>query len=101
MVPAVAAAAVACMNKLTGAQVCDPVQTSACRTRALAQACPDTAMLGQLCDFASGPCKTTQADCVGLLSGLTEDAQTTVARCVAAGCGGGLSGCVEALGESK
>jgi hypothetical protein len=101
MAPPIAALAAACMNRLSAAELCDPVQTEACGNSALAQACPDTATLGQLCDVASGPCKTSQGDCVALLSGLTEDGQVAVAHCVAAGCASGLSACVEKLATSN
>lgn len=101
MVPTVAAYAVDCLNKLSGVKVCDPVELSACGHRALSQACPDPGTVGPLCQIAADPCKSSQSDCVALLSGLTYDGQDAVARCVARGCSAGLYACVESLGTAK
>lgn len=100
MVPTVAASAVDCMNKLTGVRTCDPVEISACGHRALSQACPAPETVAPLCQIAAEPCKSSQSDCVSLLSGLTYDAQDAVARCVANGCSAGLYACVEKLGTN-
>ncbi len=100
MVPTVAASAVDCMNRLSGVSVCDPVEISACGHRALSQACPDPGTVAPLCQIAADPCKSSQSDCVALLSGLTFDAQDAVARCVAKGCSAGLYACVEGLGTN-
>jgi len=99
MVPTVAAAAVTCVNRLTSAQLCDPIQIDNCGHAALAQACPDPATVGPLCQIASAPCKSPQVDCVELVSGLTADGQDAVARCVASGCSAGLYACVEGLDQ--
>ncbi len=96
--PSVAAAAVNCTNALPITQVCDPLRTGACEHIALGQACPDPDTVGALCEIAARPCKSSQTDCVALLSGLVPDAQDSVARCVAAGCPEGLYACVEAVG---
>jgi hypothetical protein len=94
--PKIAAQAISCMASLSSKQICDATQTAACGKAALAQACPDAA-LGQLCSIATTPCKSTQADCMTLLSGLNDQGQQLVASCVAQGCQGGLQGCVDAL----
>lgn len=94
--PKVAAAAVYCMTLLSSKEVCDPAQATACARNALTQACADPSVV-QLCKIASGPCKTTPADCSELLSGLNEGGQDAVAQCVAHGCAGGLPACIDAL----
>jgi hypothetical protein len=95
--PKVGAAAVACLNHLSSKQLCDPAQVAACAHTALLRACPDTETVAPLCQIAAGPCKVTEGECVGLLSGLGDKAQDMVAQCVAQGCGTGLEACVEGL----
>jgi hypothetical protein len=94
--PKIAAQAITCMASLSSKQICDATQTAACSKSALARACPDPA-LGQLCSIATTPCKSVQADCMALLSGLNDQGQQQVASCVAQGCSAGLQGCVDAL----
>jgi hypothetical protein len=94
--PKVAAAAVYCMTLLSSKEVCDPAQATSCATRALTDACDDPAVV-QLCRIASGPCKTSPAECSTLLSGLNDGGQEAVAQCVARGCAGGLTSCIDAL----
>jgi hypothetical protein len=94
--PKVAAAAVECMAQLSSKDVCNLAAARACARDALTRACPDSAV-GQLCQIAAGPCKTSVADCKGLLSGLNEGGQEGVAQCVAKGCPGGLDACVDGL----
>jgi hypothetical protein len=98
--PKVGAAAAYCMTLLAAKDVCDLTQATACAQSALAQACPDSSVV-QLCQIAAGPCKTTEADCSALLSGLNEGGQQGVAQCVAKGCNGGLSACIDALAPAK
>jgi hypothetical protein len=97
--PKVAAAAVTCMNGLSGAAACDSSQAYNCGKTALAQACPDQT-LAQLCQIAATPCKVAQGDCVNMLSGLNSPGQDAVAQCIAKGCGGGLYSCIEGLAPS-
>ncbi len=92
----VAASAVACLASSTAAQLCDPTRPLACAKAALAQACPDP-NVGQLCQIAAGPCKSSPSDCTTTLSGLNSQGQQSIAQCVATGCGAGLSGCIDTL----
>jgi hypothetical protein len=94
--PKVAASAVSCMTALSGTQVCDATQTSACAKTALAQACPDPSVT-QLCQIAATPCKTNATDCAATISGLNDQGKQMVAQCVATGCSAGLSACIDAL----
>jgi hypothetical protein len=94
--PKVAAAAVGCMNKLTGKQLCDSSQAYACGNESLQQACNDPTT-AQLCQVAATPCKVGAEDCVVMLSGLNSAGQTAVAQCVAQGCSAGLYSCIEGL----
>jgi hypothetical protein len=98
--PKVAAAAVACVTALTSAQLCDGTSVSACGKAALAQACPAPGVT-QLCQIASGPCKTTATDCAATVSGLGDQGQQAIAQCVAQGCGTGLSGCIDGLAAAS
>jgi hypothetical protein len=94
--PKVAAAAVYCMTLLSSKDVCDLTLATTCAENALEQACADPSVV-QLCGIAAGPCHTTAADCDVLLSGLNDGGQQAVAQCVAKGCPGGLSACIDAL----
>ncbi|HEY8039006.1 MAG TPA: hypothetical protein VIF15_04400 [Polyangiaceae bacterium] len=97
--PKVAAAAVTCMNGLSGAQLCDSMQTYNCGKTALAQACPDPSVT-QLCAIAATSCKSTAADCTAMLSGLNDKGKQAVASCIAQGCSAGLYSCIEGLSSS-
>jgi hypothetical protein len=97
--PAVAAAAVDCMERRSAKQLCDAASTYDCGKQALSQACPDTD-LAQLCAIAATSCKTTASDCTALLSGLNDGAKQQVARCISTGCHAGLYSCVEGLTSS-
>jgi hypothetical protein len=57
-------------------------------------------MVGQLCQIAAGPCKTTATDCTAVISGLDDQGQQAIAQCVAQGCAAGLSACVDGLAGS-
>ena len=94
--PKIAEAAVTCMVSLSGAQVCDPAQVTACSKTALSLACTDPSV-AQLCQIAAGPCKTSASDCAAMVSGLNDQGQQMVAQCVAQGCTAGLFACVDAL----
>jgi hypothetical protein len=95
--PKVGAAAVTCMNGLTGAAACDSTQAYGCGKTALTQACPDPNTVTQLCQIASGPCKVAAADCTTMISGLNPAGQDAVAQCIAKGCSAGLYSCIEGL----
>lgn len=98
--PKVAAATVACLDTLSASQSCDPAIASACAETALKHAC----ILGlviQVCKVAATNCHTTPNTCYPVLSGLNQDGQTAVAECVAQGCPGGLTGCIDALGSAS
>jgi hypothetical protein len=95
--PKVGANAINCMNGL-GANACNSSSDYDCGKAALAQACPDTSTVSQLCQIASGPCKVAATDCVTMLSGLNSTGQDAVAQCVAGGCSAGLYSCIEGLG---
>ncbi len=97
--PKVAASAVSCVTALTSAQLCDGTSVSACGKAALAQACPAPGV-AQLCQIAAGPCKTSAADCTGIISGLGDQGQQAIAQCVAQGCSAGLSGCIDGLASA-
>lgn len=97
--PLVAVAAVSCMTSLTSKELCDAAQTESCARSALAQACPDSTV-SQLCQVAAGPCKISQSDCSGLLSGLNDQGKEGVARCVATGCNAGLYACIDGLSSA-
>jgi hypothetical protein len=92
--PKVAAAAVTCLGSI--AQKCDTGATNACGRLALNKACPDST-LTDLCQIAATSCKSAQADCTSLLSGLNDDGKEKVASCIAKGCAAGLGACVDAL----
>jgi hypothetical protein len=96
----VGAAAVTCMNGLTGASACDMNQAYNCGKTSLSQACPDPNTVTQLCQIASGPCKVAQNDCVTMISGLNPNGQDAVAQCVAKGCSAGLDACIQGLTPS-
>jgi hypothetical protein len=98
--PKVAAAAVSCMTKLTGSQVCDAAQASGCAKTALGQACLDQSV-AQLCQIAAAPCKTNATDCVAAISGLNDQGKQLVAACVAQGCSAGLSACIDGLATTS
>jgi hypothetical protein len=93
--PKVATSALTCMGSL-GAGVCDNAAMNTCGRNALTKACADSS-LGPLCDVAATSCKASQADCSSLLSGLNDDGKEKVASCIAKGCAGGLSACVDSL----
>ena len=96
--PKIAAAAITCMNGLKAATGCNDMSSAyACGKSALAQACPDTNTVGQLCQIAATPCKISATDCVTMISGLNQKGQDAVASCVAKGCTNGLYSCVEGL----
>lgn len=98
--PKVAAAAVACMNGLTGAAACDSMQAYNCGKNALTQACPDPTV-DQLCQIASTPCKIAQNDCITMVSGLSSPGQDAVATCISQGCSAGLYSCIEGLSATS
>jgi len=87
------------MTSLTSKELCDAAQTESCARSALAQACPDSTV-SQLCQVAAGPCKISQSDCSGLLSGLNDQGKEGVARCVATGCNAGLYACIDGLSSA-
>lgn len=95
--PKVGAAAITCMNGLSGAAACDSGQAYNCGKTALSQACPDTSTVSQLCQIAATPCHVAQNDCVTMISGLNPAGQDAVASCVAKGCSAGLYSCIEGL----
>jgi hypothetical protein len=95
--PKVGAAAITCMNGLTGASACDSSQAYGCGKTALSQACPDPNTVTQLCQIAATPCKVAANDCVTMISGLNPTGQDAVAQCVAKGCSAGLYSCIEGL----
>lgn len=105
--PAVAVAAVECLNALDPT-VCLQPDVDACVQGALNAACADAtadddcATLAPLCG-ATPDDAAWQAECHGLIDGLTEDARTLVLGCAneGGGCdpvsGGSLFGCVISL----
>jgi hypothetical protein len=92
----VAAVMVACLASSSARQLCDATRASTCAQQALAEACPDPDVV-PLCQIAAGPCKSTPAACSSMLSGLNNQGQQAVAKCVSTGCASGLAGCLEAL----
>src|SRR5450755_4244665 len=114
--PKVAQAAVACLRRLKGNELCDPARVNLCGHEALMAACPDatppagsdaganalSSPVAQACDnivksCASQPLGPTTADCRQTLTGMTDFGRATMAECMSTHCGDkGLLGC-EAL----
>jgi hypothetical protein len=114
--PKVAQAAVACLRRLKGNELCDPARVNLCGHEALMAACPDvtppagndaganalSSPVAQACDnivkgCASLPLGPTTADCRQTLSGMTDLGRATMAECMSTHCADkGLLGC-EAL----
>jgi hypothetical protein len=106
MKPRVAQAAVACLNKLTGAERCDPKRVDLCAHLALMNACDDraaTTTIGAACEglvqaCASAPVGPSRAECRLVLSGLRENGRDAVVDCTKKHCTDrGLQGCQAAV----
>lgn len=92
MKPRVAAAAIACLNKLTYAEKCDPKRVDLCAHVALMNACEDKT---PACDAMPKTCASaSMTECRQALSGLKEIGREAVAECVKKHCADkGIVGC--------
>jgi hypothetical protein len=106
--PKVARAAVECLKKLRGGQICDPIALNKCGHEALMAACPPEPAakpgappgeLDQACEPILAACKAstpgpTLADCKQTLSGMNESGRRKMLGCVQKLCDSrGLYGC--------
>lgn len=92
MKPRVAAAAIACLNKLTYAEKCDPKRVDLCAHVALMNACEDKT---PACDQISKSCASaSMLECRQALSGLREVGREAAADCMKKHCADkGILGC--------
>ena len=113
MKPKVAAAAVACVNKLTPQERCDAARVYLCGHLALVNACPErddasasadastagTKSVGSICQAivdvcGSSPVAPSTTECRQLLSGMTETGRDRTRACMKTHCfDRGLVGC--------
>src|SRR5258706_14683958 len=112
--PKVAQAAVACLRRLKGNELCDPARVNGCGHSALMAACPDpvppvvAGEVGptQTASFVTSSCEgivkgcageslgPTLADCRQTLSGMSDTGRANMTACVSAHCRDrGLLGC--------
>ncbi len=112
--PKVAQAAVACLRRLKGNELCDPARVNGCAHAALMAACPDpvpsaapgdtsgtppatvvtSSCEGILKSCSSEPLAPTMADCRQTLSGMTDTGRANMMSCLSTHCRDrGLLGC--------
>jgi len=106
--PKIARAAIRCLERLKGNQICDPIAVNKCGHEALMTACPpgpgsgsDAAPsdLDKNCGEILGTCKEavpgpTVADCTQTLSGMNDVGRRKMAACMKQHCDArGLYGC--------
>jgi len=112
--PKVAQAAVACLRRLKGNEMCDPARVNGCAHSALMAACPDPvpslaaseAGLTQTASLVTASCEgilkgcatealgPTMSDCRQTLSGMSETGRSNMMACVSTHCRDrGLLGC--------
>jgi hypothetical protein len=100
MKPRVAKAAVACLNKLTPAERCDPRRVDLCAHLALMNACEEAApaivsacdAVGEAC--AKAPVPPSRSECRRAMSGLREIGREAMVACVKKHCfDRGIVGC--------
>ena len=112
--PKVAQAAVACLRRLKGNELCDPVRVNLCGHTALMAACadplpasgPSAAAVAQVSSPVTVSCEgivkscasealgPTMSDCRQTLSGMNELGRASMTQCLASHCGDrGLLGC--------
>ena len=99
MKPRVAAAAIACLNKLTYAEKCDAKRVDFCAHQALMNACEDKV---PACDSINRTCATASvAECRQAMSGLREVGRESMLDCTKKHCSDkGIVGC-ESLGPER
>jgi hypothetical protein len=92
MKPRVAAAAIACLNKLPYGAQCDPKRVDLCAHQALMNACEDKA---PACDSIVKTCATASvSECRLAMSGLKEMGRETLVECTKKHCADrGIVGC--------
>jgi hypothetical protein len=96
MKPRVAAAAVACLNKLKGQDLCDPKRIELCGHNALMNACQDsTVSAKQSCDLIAASCPgVSMKECSMAIGGLREIGREAMEDCTKAHCTDkGIVGC--------
>ena len=94
MKPKVAQAAVACLNKLTGGERCDPKRVELCAHVALMNACDDSAAVTASCDRLANTCGVSRAECKMAMSGLASDGRASMIACTEKHCQDkGVLGC--------
>jgi hypothetical protein len=102
MKPRVAAAAVACLNKLTPKERCDAARVSLCGHLAFMNACPEvepTTRVTAICQgiidgCGASPVAPSMTECRQLLSGMTEGGRERTRTCMKTHCfDRGLIGC--------
>jgi hypothetical protein len=97
--PKPARAAIDCLKRLRGAQLCDPIMINKCGHEALMAACPGDDAVEQSCTTLLASCKgaipgPTPADCKQTLSGMNETGRKKMAACLGKLCDArGLYGC--------
>lgn len=99
MKPRVAAAAIACLNKLTYAEKCDPKRVDLCAHQALMSACEDRT---PACETIAKTCPgSAPAECRQSMSGLREIGREAMLDCMKKHCSDkGIVGC-EAAGVER
>jgi hypothetical protein len=92
MKPRVAAAAIACLNKLPYGAQCDPKRVDLCAHQALMNACEDKT---PACDSIAKTCATASVpECRLAMSGLKEIGRETLVECTKKHCADkGIVGC--------
>jgi hypothetical protein len=105
MKPRVAAAAIACLNKLGGAS-CDPKRIELCAHTALMNACDDSSAptVTQSCDAISTTCGSniSKQECTMAMSGLRETGREAMADCAKRHCNDkGILGCEAPVPNAK
>jgi hypothetical protein len=97
--PKIARAAIECLKRLRGAQLCDAVMINKCGHEALMAACPADTDTEQACNGLLASCKgalpgPTLTDCKQTLSGMNETGRKKMAVCLGKLCDArGLYGC--------
>ncbi len=94
--PKIAERAVACVVAQTRTQSRDGCRTYQCGDQALKSACVD-ATADVECKGIAKRCKTSVAECRGMLSGMNAAGRANIAACAAKGCPYGLWSCIEGI----
>lgn len=98
MKPRVAEAAVACLNRLKGGELCDPKRIDLCAHNALMSACDDSSAqsVTESCDSIATTCgaSISKQECSLAMSGLRETGREAMTDCAKKHCNDkGILGC--------